>query len=74
MASEDDDPFYYFDNFGRPLDADSIRRRQVLKRLRQMTPDELFAHLVKIGSLNADGSLPEVYRDNGEPSKHRPTD
>jgi len=28
----------------------------------------------KIGIYNPDGTLTEHYRDNGEPSKYRPTD
>jgi hypothetical protein len=71
---EDDDPFYRFDEFGRPLDPDSIARREVLKKLRNMSDAELFEYLVSRGFLNPDGTLPEPYRDNGEPSKYRPTD
>jgi hypothetical protein len=70
----DDDPFYSHDEFGRPLDDDTVARRQVLKALGRMSPDEMFAHLVSLGIYNADGTLTEHYRDNGEPSKHRPTD
>jgi hypothetical protein len=71
---DEDDPFYTHDEFGRPLDPDSIARRQMLKRLQQMSTPEFLAHLVKIGIHNPDGTLAEPYRDNGEPSKHRPTD
>ena len=39
---EEDDPFYTHDEFGRPLDPDSIARRQVLKELRRMSATELF--------------------------------
>jgi hypothetical protein len=34
----------------------------------------MFDYLVRLGMLNPDGSFPEPYRDNGEPSKYRPTD
>ena len=71
---DDDDPFYRYDAYGNPLDPDTIARRQVLKDLRRMSTTELLAHLVRIGIHNADGTLAAPYRDNGEPSKHRPTD
>ncbi len=71
---EEDDPFYSYDEFGRPLDPDSIARRQVLKKLWRMSSAELMEHLVRIGIYNPDGTLTEHYRDNGEPSKYRPTD
>jgi hypothetical protein len=32
------------------------------------------AYLVRLGTHNPDGTLTEHYADNGEPSKHRPTD
>jgi len=71
---EEDDPFYSHDEFGRPLDPDSIARRQVLKELRRLSPAELLEYLVRLGFYNPDGTLPEPYCDNGEPSKYRPTD
>ncbi len=70
----DDDPFYTHDEFGRPLDADTVARRQMLKEWKHMSPEAMQAYLIRLGMLNADGSLPEHYRDSGEPSKHRPTD
>jgi hypothetical protein len=74
MIGDDDDPFFYYDESGRKLDDETIRRRSIFRVLEKMTPEEFRAHLIKIGSLNPDGSLPEQYRDNGVPSKHRPTD
>lgn len=71
---DEDDPFYRYDDFGNPLDPDTIARRQVLKELRRMSATELLAHLVRLGIHNPDGTLAEPYRDNGEPSKYRPTD
>ena len=40
----------------------------------KMSPEECRAYLVKLGTHNPDGTLTEHYRDDGEPSKHRPTD
>jgi len=74
MIGDDDDPFFYYDDHGRKLDEETIRRRAIFRVLEKMTPAEYEAHLIKIGALNPDGSLPEQYRDNGEPSIHRPTD
>jgi hypothetical protein len=70
--------FFEYDEFGRPLDSDTYRRRQILKEFREMrlkmTPEEAGAYLVKLGTHNPDGTLTEHYADNGEPSKYRPTD
>ena len=72
------DRFYEYDRFGRPLDPDTYRRRQALKKLGEMvskmTREECRAYLVKLGTHNPDGTLTEHYADDGEPSKHRPTD
>jgi hypothetical protein len=70
----EDDPFYLYDDFGNPLDPDTIARRQVLKALRRMSITEQLACLIDLGIHNPDGTLAEPYQDNGEPSKHRPTD
>lgn len=56
---DEDDPFYRFDEFGRPLDPDSIARRQVLKELRRKSPAELFELLVRFGIHNPDGTPTE---------------
>jgi len=69
-----DDPFYRYDAYGNPLDPASIRRREALRKLKELPVAELFAVAVRAGIYNPDGSLTEPYRDNGEPSKHRPTD
>jgi len=70
--------FFEYDRLGRPLDPDTYRRRQLLKKMREehskMTPEECKAYLVKLGTHNPDGTLTEQYADNGEPSKYRPTD
>jgi hypothetical protein len=70
--------FYEYDRFGRPLDPDTYRRRQILKQMGEMiakmTPEECGAYLVRLGTHNPDGTLTEHYADNGEPSKYRPTD
>ena len=70
--------FYEYDEFGRPLDPDTYRRRQALKQLGEvvskLTREEAMAWLVRLGTHNPDGTLTEHYADNGEPSKYRPTD
>lgn len=85
---EEDDPdgipyelserFFEYDEFGRPLAPEHYHRRQLLKQMieehSKMTPEECRAYLVKLGTHNPDGTLTEHYADNGEPSKHRPTD
>jgi hypothetical protein len=40
----------------------------------KMSREECMAHLVQLGTHHPDGTLTEPYADNGEPSKHRPTD
>jgi hypothetical protein len=65
--------FFEYDDFGRPLDPETRKRRAALKALLQLSNAEFFAHLVKVGIYHPDGSLTEHYRDDGEPSKHRPT-
>ena len=70
---DDDDPFYTHDQFGRPLDADSIARRQVLKWLKNMSVQEFKAHLIHIGMCKPDGTFIDEYLST-EPSAHRPTD
>lgn len=69
-----DERFFEFDEFGRPLDAETRKRRAVLKGLMQMSNEDFFALLVELGLYNPDGTLPEPYRDDSEPSKYRPTD
>jgi len=75
---EDDESFWEYDDFGRPLDAETYKRRALLRKLweaqSKMSPEECRAYLVKLGTHNPDGTLTEHYRDDGEPSKHRPTD
>lgn len=69
-----DERFFEFDEFGRPLDEATRKRRAVLKELMKMSNAEFFALLVEQGIYNPDGTLTEHYRDDGEPSKYRPTD
>jgi len=40
----------------------------------KLTREEARAWLVRLGTHNLDGTLTEQYADDGEPSKHRPTD
>jgi len=65
---DDDDPFYKYDEFGRPLDADTIARRQMLKEWKHMSVDQLRELFISVGTLNPDGSIPEEYF---RPSKYR---
>jgi hypothetical protein len=78
IVDEPDESFYNYDRFGRPLDPDTYRRRAILREMREtiskMTREECMAYLVRLGTHNPDGTLTEHYADNGEPSKHRPTD
>ena len=69
-----DERFFEYDHLGRPLDPGTRKRRAALKELMQMSPQEFFALLVDQGIYHPDGTLTEHYRDNGEPSKYRPTD
>ena len=78
IAWEPYEGFYEYDRFGRPLDPDTYRRRQILKQMGEMrlkmTREECRAYLVRLGTHNPDGTLTEHYADDGEPSKYRPTD
>jgi hypothetical protein len=78
MGEDDDESFWEYDDFGRPLDPETYRRRAHLRKVweehSKMSPEECRAYLVKLGTHNPDGTLTEHYRDDGEPSKHRPTD
>lgn len=69
-----DESFFEYDDFGRPLDPETRERRANLKKLLQLSSEEFFAFLVEVGIHNPDGTLTEHYRDDGEPSKYRPTD
>lgn len=71
---EADDSFFEYDEFGRPLDAATRKRRAILKKLMQMSAEDGFSLLVEQGIYNPDGTLTEHYADSGEPSKYRPTD
>lgn len=73
---DDNDPFYTHDEFGRPLDAETVARRQVLKAWSRMSSDEFFAHMVELGVFRPDGTFafgsPEP--DPGGLADERPTD
>jgi hypothetical protein len=73
-----DERFFEYDDFGSPLDLETRQRRAGLRRMLEehsrMSPEECLAYLVKLGTHHPDGTLTEHYCDNGEPSKHRPTD
>ncbi len=56
------------------LDDETRSRRRALAELGSMTPDELFEVAVRAGIYTKDGELTAPYRDDGEPSAHRPTD
>ena len=62
---EDDainESFFEYDRFGRPLDPETRKRRAILKELMQMSDEEFFAHLVRCGIHNPDGTLTELGR------------
>jgi hypothetical protein len=73
-----DEDFFEYDRFGYPLAPETRARRALLRQMweehSKMTPAECRACLVKLGTHNPDGTLTEHYRDDGEPSKYRPTD
>jgi hypothetical protein len=77
-AYEFSERFYEYDRFGYPLDPETRQRRALLREIwaehRKMTREEARAFLVRLGTHHPDGTLTEAYADNGEPSKHRPTD
>ena len=56
------------------LDEDTRRRRRILAKLEQMSPDEAVELAKDAGILTADGQLAPQYRDDAEPSACRPTD
>lgn len=53
------------------LDEETRARRRLLVKLQQLPVDELFQEMVKTGIYT---ELTAPYRDDGEPSAHRPTD
>lgn len=56
------------------LDDETRARRRALAELQQLSVEELFQVMVRTGIYTADGQLTKPYRDDGEPSAHRPTD
>jgi hypothetical protein len=55
------------------LDDETRRRRRVLAKMQRMSPKELFSLAVRAGIYTQGGKLTKYYRDDGEPSAHRPT-
>lgn len=56
------------------LDAETRKRRRSLAKLARMSARELFAIAVRAGIYTKTGKLTKHYRDDAEPSAHRPTD
>jgi hypothetical protein len=55
------------------LDEETRRRRRALARLQQLSDDDFFQFLVRVGIYTEDGQLTAPYRGD-EPSACRPTD
>jgi hypothetical protein len=55
------------------LDEETRRRRRSLARLQQLSDDDFFQFLVRVGIYTEDGQLTPPYCDD-EPSACRPTD
>jgi hypothetical protein len=55
------------------LDEETLKRRQVLEEMEQMSADELVALAIRAGILDENHELTEPYRSD-EPSACRPTD
>lgn len=55
------------------LDEETRRRRRALARLQQLSDDDFFQFLVRVGIYTEDGQLTPPYRSD-EPSASRPTD
>jgi hypothetical protein len=71
---DDDDPFYKYDHLGFPLSPERIRDRQWIKELKRKSPEQIHALLIEVGTLNPDGSIPDIYfeeYDHG-PQRWRP--
>jgi hypothetical protein len=56
------------------LDEATRRRRRALAEMQRMSTDDLFKLAVRAGIYTKSGKLAKHYRDDGEPSRHRPTD
>jgi hypothetical protein len=46
------------------LDPDTLKRREVLRKLKAMTPKEVFELAVRAGIYTPDGELTAHYRDD----------
>jgi len=55
------------------LDEETRRRRRALAKLQQLSVDDFFRFLVRVGIYTEDGQLTPPYRGD-EPSACRPTD
>jgi len=67
------EPVLFLDPEAPGLDEDTRRRRRVLVKMQQQTPEELFQGAVRAGIYTADGQLTAPYRDD-EPSAYRSYD
>ncbi len=56
------------------LDEATRRRRRALAEMQRMSTEDLFKLAVRAGIYTKSGQLAKLYRDDGEPSRHRPTD
>ena len=56
------------------LDEATRMRRRALAEMQRMSTDEIFKLAVRAGIYTKSGKLTKHYRDDGEPSRHRPTD
>jgi hypothetical protein len=72
--SADGQPKLTLDPEAPGLDEETRRRRRALAKLQQLSVEEFFQFLVRIGIYTEDGELTPPYRDDGEPSAYRPTD
>ena len=72
--SADDQKQLTLDPEAPGLDEETRRRRRALAKLQQLSMEEFFQFLVRVGIYTEDGELTPPYRDDGEPSAYRPTD
>lgn len=55
-------------------DQETLRRRRALAEMQRMSSDDIFRLAVRAGIYTKSGRLTKHYRDDVEPSRHRPTD
>jgi hypothetical protein len=68
---DENEPFFKVDEFGRPLPADVVERRKMFKVWERMSPEEFHAYMIEIGTLNPDGSIPDIYYEEYEHGPQR---